>query len=338
MRELINKINEAIDLVNFDNIFKGFIKRTFAIYNDGLLYYADKEIPYSNDVEELIITNIDVTLDYNILAAKIISEMFDSFLSDKYPFRYPNYLNILNYPQNFLNIDYMKYERGLLLKGYVSKDLNEKLNYLRMFMNVRNNRELIMNEYIKEEYNLETIEGLKDYCFYQALRQLSKKLAKNEIKEMIHKYRYDDKYFDLKSCNYLSGFLMLMIMDDLKIMYSVNDLQKRSIFSTLLGKVEFIKESITYVPTASLINDIKRYNNEVKEIFLDFFIYPTKKISGTFLIHSCSYDYMVKLDNQIYHRQGVVLENLNGELITLNSSIITRMDENNKVVCYFIHE
>lgn len=335
MQALARRINKELDLIKFDSLFSGFERPRFALYNDGYLYYPDKIMPYKKEKNVTIIGELDLDSPLAINVSMVVKQMFLDFLSSHYQMHFPNYLKILDYPFNYLNIDYMCYEKNLLLKGFLTKDLNEKLNYLRMFMNVRHIRKDLIDDYIKEEYKNETINGLCEFIFYKVLKQLSPRLAHQYINEEIHSIKiYSRDFFDLYHQNHFVGCMLMMMLEDLKIRFSAFDLKNRTIFETILGKVEYIEEMISYIPTEGLIANIKRYNNEIKECFIDFFAYKTKKTSGEFKIIGFDPFRMIKNDNQIYHQNFVKIQDKYGKIYFINGPVITRGNDD-VVTCYF---
>lgn len=336
MQELANKIDKELNKLDFDRLFPSFVKIPFALYHDGLLFYPKKIVPYEHKVNEAIV-NYDKEEPFAITVANVVREMFVQYLNRACPRHYPNEMNILNYPENFLNYDYMAYEKKLLLKSYNTKDLNEKLNYLRMFMNVRHVRESIIGNAIYLEFKVETTTGLANYIFLKVLKLFNSRLYTQYIHEAIHTMDfYQRSYFDLRHYNYFVGCLVLLILDELKIYISIYDLKQRTIFETMRGKIEYIEEMISYVPTKNLINNLKHYKNEVKNLFLDFYAYKIKKVGGKFRIVVLDPNSIIKYENQIFHQKFVCLEDLNGKSFLVQGPVITKMDDENNVITYFV--
>lgn len=336
MQDLIKRINKQLDNLSFEALFSGFTRLEIAIYSENLLYFKDRIIPFSVQNNVAILQEVDINMPISVLAADAVREMFIIFLSKNYKKHFPNDFNVLDYPDNYLNLDYMSYEKKLLMKSYKTMDLNVKLNYLRMFMNVRGIRKTIIGEAIKEEYRLETIRGLTLYVYYKALKKLNHKQSEKFLKESFYAMEFFSKeYFDIRHLSYFVGTTILLILEDLKIKISQYDLKNRTIFETMLGKINYIDEMINYMPTEGLYIKFKRYREEVKNVFIDFFAYKTKKVSGEFIITQYDPEGMMKIDNQIYHSSFVALEDLNGKKIFINGPVITRVDDNNKCICYF---
>ena len=184
----VNSIEEIINTVNFKKIYKFFEKQKIAIYHDGFLHFKDYKLAFSQAVRENIaVCKEFAVLNYDSLghddllnAGLFIKQMVLNMFYNRHDKRVPNDLIALQYPKIYLNFDYMRYERRLLVKAYNSTDNYVKLSYFRMFLNVRDlRRQLVGNEFSMLEYGLETINGLADYAMYKAIGLLDKKYMKN---------------------------------------------------------------------------------------------------------------------------------------------------------------
>ena len=339
MNEKVKEIENIINSINFKNIYQYFERQKIGIYENRVLHLSNETVNYISEVRESIkeysdytILNFDCLSDNNIINAGLfIRQMLINSFYKHHDKRIPNDLIGLRYPRIFLNYDYMNYERYLIVKSINAKDNYVKLNYFRMFLNVRDlRRQMIGNEYSMQEYNLETVEGLATYFMYKVVEQLDKSIAKTYFKESLKNFTHvTHQSFDFFNVNPEIGFFMAMIMDDLGLdiglLYEGTD----TLYQLATNKLKFIREPISYRSDRSLINKLDRYEKSISEKFSIFFENNPKRVQGAFQIYA--YDpkrIFVDKDN-LYHESFVILKNLlTNELIRLNGPVITKVLEN----------
>lgn len=339
INDKVKEIEDIINSINFKNIYAYFEKQKIAIYEDRLLYLPDNTVKFVKDVRESIkeyssyaILNHDCLVNNNIINAGLfVKQMLINSFYRHHDKRIPNDLIGLRYPRIFLNYDYMNYERQLIVKSISAKDNYIKLNYFRMFLNVRDlRRQLIGNEYSMQEYNLETIEGLASFLMFKVIEQLDKNISKTYFKDCIKEFTTITKgSFDFYNVNSEIGFFMAIIMNDLgldiKILYEGSD----TLYQLASNKIKFIREPISYRSDKTLINKLEKYEASISEKFTVFFENNPKRVTGSYQIFA--YDpkrIFVDKDN-LYHESFVILKNLlNNELIRLNGPVITKVLDN----------
>lgn len=339
MNEKIKEIEDIINKINFKNIYPYFEKQKIGVYEDRLLHLSEGTVSFISEVRAstkeystYTILNHDFLSDNNnINAGLFVRQMLINSFYKHHDKRIPNDLIGLRYPRIFLNYDYMNYERYLIVKAMNAKDNYVKLNYFRMFLNVRDlRRQMIGNEFSMQEYNLETIEGLATYLMYKVVLQLDKNLAKTYLKESLKEFNHITKAsFDFFNVNKEVGFFMALIMDDLGLdiglLYEGSD----TLYQLATNKIKFIREPISYRSDRTLINKLEKYESSISEKFSIFFENNPKRVQGPFQIFA--YDpkrIFVDKDN-LYHESFVILKNLlNNELIRLNGPVITKVLDN----------
>lgn len=339
LNEKVKEIEDIINSIDFKNIYNYFELYKIGIYEDRNLYLSSGTVKFINDTrdsikeyQEYAILNSESLTENNVLnAGSFIKEMLIKSFYKHHDKRIPNDLVGLRYPRIYLNYDYMNYERELVIKAISSKDNYIKLNYFRMFLNVRDlRRQMIGNEYSMQEYNLETIEGLSIYLMYKVIEQKDKNIAKTFYKDSIKNFAsISKKSFDIYNVNANIGFFIALIMDDLgfdiRTLYEGND----TLYQLASNKIKFIREPISYHSDKTLINSLNKYENSISEKFSTFFENNPKRVTGSFQIFA--YDpkrIFVDKDN-LYHESFVILKNLlNNELIRLNGPVITKVLDN----------
>ena len=129
INEKVKNIQNIINSVNLKKIYRNFEKKPIAVYNDGFLYYMDEVIPFPSDMRESIAINKKYAVlnyeklgsDDNLNAGRFIRRMVLNMFYERHDRRIPNDLIALRYPKVYLNFDYMRYERALLLKSIGSR-------------------------------------------------------------------------------------------------------------------------------------------------------------------------------------------------------------------------
>ena len=339
INEKVKEIEKIIESVKFKTIYEYFEKYKIGIYDDRNLYFSDETVKFSKEVRDNIksfsnrvILNLDsLTSDDRINAGLFIKNMLIKSFYIHHDKRIPQELISVRYPRIFLNYDYMHYERKLIVKAVNAKDNYLRLNYFRMFLNVRDlRRQMIGNEYSMQEYNLETIDGLSNFLMYKVLEQLDKNVAKSYFKDTFKRFTSSfGQSFDFYNVNSDIGFFMSTILDDLgfdvRLLYESNE----TLYQLATSKIKFIREPISYRSDRTLISNLNKYEESIAEKFTNFFENNPKRVQGAFQIFA--YDpkrIFVDKDN-LYHESFIILKNLfNNELITLNGPVITKVLDN----------
>lgn len=333
------EIEKVIKTINFKKVYNYIKLQNIAIYKDGFLYFSDSKVPYYSNIRQ----NINEYKNYAILndeelnesnfynAALFVRQMVLNMFYENHDRRIPNDLIALQYPNIYLNFDYMQYERQLLLKAITMSDIYVKLNYLRMFLNVRDlRRQLIGNDFSMLEYGLETITGLADYTLYKALLFLDRKQAKSIIKSLISRFISLGKdHFDFRHANVFSGFFLLILMNDLQFeIENIYD-SDQTLYQIISRKVNFIREPIAFRSDKNLLNKINEYEASISEKFAVFFDTNPKRVTGYYQIFAYDPERVFVDKDNLYHESFVVLKNLlNNELIKIQGPVVTKIMDN----------
>ena len=261
----------------------------------------------------------------------------------KHDKRIPNDLIALQYPNIYLNYDYMQYERRLLIKAVSTTDIYVKTNYFRMFLNVRDlRRQMIGNEFSMLEYGLETINGLAEYTMYKTIYYLDKKLAKSITKELVSNFISLGKHqFDFRHANIYSGLFLLLILNDLQVEIENIYHSEQTLYQIASRKINFIREPIAYRSDKNLLEKITEYEESISEKFAVFFENEPKRVNGYFQIYSYDPERIFVDRDSFFHESFVVLKNLlNNELIKIEGPIVTKILDNSFdiVTSYFYIE
>ena len=334
----VSNIEEIIETINFQKIYSFFKKQQIAIYKDGFLYFTSYKTPFNHSVRDSMKSLKDVAIlnyeslshDNLINAGLFIKQMVMNMFYQKHDVRIPNDLIALQYPNIYLNYDYIRYERQLLVKAYTATDNYVKLNYLRMFLNVRDlRRQLVGNEFSMLEYGLETITGLSEYAMYKAIYSKDKKVVKNRVKDNLKYFTTDQKYFDFRHINMFSGLLLILLMNDLQIDIEMLYESELNLYQVLCKKINFIREPIAFKSDKSLLQKITDYEESISEKFSIFFENEPKRVAGYYQIYAFDPERIFVDKDNLYHESFVILKNLlNNELIKIEGPVITKIMDN----------
>lgn len=171
MRNIYTEIEKRLELVDFEQIWKGFYKCEFALYNSDTVYLKTTEIPWNDrfvgntaiNYQDKYIAIWKITeeeqenLDYEELTANLVHEMFHAFANTCKEERYPNDLKMLMVPDD-LKLWLGKYaENKVLAEGMQQKNTQEK--YLK--------QEQKIQEFTKK--NLKRVAGDFYICGYDPM-------------------------------------------------------------------------------------------------------------------------------------------------------------------------
>lgn len=230
MHKLYNEVQTIINKINFEDIWNGFLKFKFALYDDSKVYFLDSTIPIDNrflgntaidyNGEIVAIWEIHNPLeeDAELLASNLVHEMFHAFQKSKKESRFPNDLIMLNYPETLVNSKTKHIENQLLVKAYLTENTAERKELLKKFMSVRKYRSDLIGDIINQEFLTETIEGMAEYAGCIALKQISTEKYNKRIHEYIDNLMaVDDSFFNHRRMLYFSGTIFCLLMASINI-------------------------------------------------------------------------------------------------------------------------
>lgn len=221
---LYKSINKIISTVDFNALYPGFEPFDFALYDEEYVIIKNKVIPYDNrfvgntaiyyDKDYIAIWQVDsIYVHYNILASKIIHEMFHAWQYTLKEKRFPDEFMGLSYAYEKYNINLKFDETQALLRAYENEDYIEieKFKYLR-----ESRRKDYHNELVYEE-GIETVEGMAKFIELKVLKLLDIEAyteAYQKIKDTLTNIR---SYLPIRSVSYDIGSLMLLVKEKLNL-------------------------------------------------------------------------------------------------------------------------
>lgn len=346
MRKLYEKVNETLNIVSFDEIWKGFTKTNFALYNKKNVFLKDGIIPYDNrflgnttikyEEENLaiwLIENIE-EVDYKELVANIVHEMFHSFQISQNESRFPNDIKALSYPSDLENYQ-LKYNENIMLVNAInSKEKNKKIDILSQIVTSRKLRLNKFGNLIKYEFIIETIEGSAEYCGTKALKSISNNLYQNRLEKYKEILLSDKKMlFDIRRCCYYWGTLFLLLLDEIEIDFT-KEIQGQSL--TIFEQIIPLMKSntiINQIKSEKIDKDFKEERLRKEKLIDDFNSKNPIIYDGEFSI--CGYDpmNMFKIDNKIFCSNFLLLYNIvTKENIFIPGPVIVKQESDSDII------
>ena len=348
MIELYNRISNILDGIDFNSLWNGFHRYSFALYNDKEVILNNNLFPYNErfigntaieyDGEYIAIWNIsDNDKDYEELASNIIHEMFHAFQQEKNEERFPNDLVMLDYPNNLANYQIKWDENNILAQIFQTNDIAKKEKLFAQFVSMRKSRANLIGDIILQEYLTETLEGIAEFVGTKALQQISSTKYNARVTKYCQALKtLDIDQFNIRRISYYSGALVGLAADDLKISVRHEIGKTTTTFFELIAsnfyRVEF---DCTYDKQVASLFDIYTSTKKVK--IDDFLSQHQNRITGDFMI--CGYDpmNMIKSNNQILCEHfAMLLDNTTNEVVQLFHPVLLEIktDTTNMVSAY----
>jgi len=351
MRELYRIVDEVVDRIDFDELWSGFSKFNFALYDKEAVYFQDEVIPYDNrflgntsieyNGEFIAIWYVENPNkeDSQTLAADLVHEMFHAFQRTHNESRYPHDLKMLDYPDDVDNYAIRHIENVLLADAVLNDDLGVKRELLENYLAMRKYRENLIGDIIKQEYYAETIEGMAEYIGSMALKQISYEKYNDRVKGFIKNLRIlDNRFFDTRRLSYYAGAVFCILLSEvgINVHHKIGETEK-PLFS-LIAENSKVKKPTVNFNIEDLAEKIKKYTNDKKSKFDDFFKTAKEKTEGDYFI--CGYDpmNMIKIDDMILCSHFVMLKsNDSDEPIFIQGPVVVNLKKGSfNEVCSFV--
>ncbi|MFE9078185.1 MULTISPECIES: peptide ABC transporter permease [Bacillus cereus group] len=280
MNNILNRIKKDVSIELLNTLWPGFNRAAFALYNDEHVYVFHHPLFLKDDGEYTVlkrdeqfkadtfilfkdyptaIVNMNRYKDYESLFAVVLHELFHCYQYLNKESRFPNESLGFQYPIIEENIELRNKERICLYNAVHCKSQAEKYNYMKQFIELREQRARFMKEeFITYECMVESIEGPAWYVEMNAHIAV----CKNDESETLRKYSglildtYDANYNIRKSC-YSSGMLLCLLLDEIHPEWKTN------FFNSDKSLYAFLKQNINVV--LSLNNEIA-ISKETKQI------------------------------------------------------------------------
>lgn len=253
MKNVYKSINDRLHDINFTQIVDGFNPCSFAIFDDETAVvdgeiidkpsqFVANSVASYNDSSVATFYHKFLPKELDQATSLIVHEMYHAF-----QFSNSNYkMLLMNQSEKdgvfyAYNVDAitLKYNEVMCL---INAYLNGSVEDYKLFLSVRNLRQLKYPKELMYEKVTEFIEGFATYVQFMALDQLNETLFIKEVTESIDSLRDIDSYFSIRELSYKVGGLMLLTLDKLKINYD-NVIQGKSFISDSF-KYDYIEPKI----------------------------------------------------------------------------------------------
>ncbi|MFO7969073.1 MAG: hypothetical protein R6U15_03035 [Candidatus Izemoplasmatales bacterium] len=286
--ETYNKIKHIIQTVEFASLWPKFKKYNFALYNEDTVIINNKTIKKTDEFigntaikyqgEYLAIWYLQNEMDENILASKLIHEMFHAFQNEQNEKRFPNEFEALLKYDNSLEILQLKYLESKYLLELDNKFSKNKFN---AFLNLRYHRKKIYPFQYDYESKIEIVEGMAQFIELKALEQIDFTSYKKQLSKL--KNRIDNlcNYFPIRVISYDIGTLLIKILIDNNLDFNQEISNNNDLLITrLLDKIDF--KEISYNYDEEVIKNYKQDKNKLDKVIEEGLINYQEKITGDF--------------------------------------------------------
>ena len=327
IERVYKEVSDRLDRVNFDNIWPPFTPFPFALYNSEIVvfkgalfprderFFANTTIEY--DGEQIAIWCIDdceKAIDYDLLAANIVHEMFHAFQKRAGETRFPDDLALLMYPKNPENLALKIEENCLLAAAIYADDAERKISVLQTFCSIRKFRENLIGDFTRLEYLAEVAEGSAEYAGFCALSSLSPAKALsllNSYCELISNPAA--LQLNVRRISYYTGMLLLVLSARLGIDIDRNLRQSKTIYELIFQEID---AGIMLPPCQTLdMTDskaiISAYEAKVRSDIDNFLSLSPDLICGDYKIVGYDPMNMRRIGDQVICTTFIMLENLN---------------------------
>lgn len=335
-------VEAVLQTLDFDALFAGFHKYSFAIYNSKEICLDGKIIPYQESFRGNTATHyngqyiaiwnleLDPVNDIEVFAYLLVHEMFHCHQMAHGEKRYPADLILLNYPGDIDNFE-KKYNENLYLAESCE---NCDTEAFQKFAYIRNMRMKTYPDMVRQELLVETLEGTAEYVGLKALQKINRKKFDEIIKEYLCKLRQQDSLlFDMRRNSYYSGVLYYLCCDRNRMHVRNHFADEQTVYEqnpiAVDGKPVTIRH-YAFIPAlyTELIGERKKRIVECIEKW-DYIA------CQSFI---CGYDpmNMFRVGTFIYCRYFVCL-NKNGTIQTINTPVVLQLAENSNqdVIGYY---
>ncbi len=254
LEKAYQEVYQLITKVDFSKLWNNFQPIPFAIYNENQCFFAGKYIEKTEafiantaiDYQGQIIAiwRLEEEDNYEILASKLIHEMFHGFQMRNQESRFPNEMDaIYNYQYLDQNLS-LKLEENKLIVDLINQF---QLKNFTKLLGIRQYRYQTFPYEFNYEAKIEQIEGTANYIELQALKQLSESLYLKKRNQMLDKIIQPANLLPIRIISYDIGASFILLAKENRLdLYQ--DFSGETIAERMIASVEPIeitcKESI----------------------------------------------------------------------------------------------
>lgn len=341
--QVYSKVDEILNALDFNELFDGFHKYRFALYNREEIVLDGKVMPYQEDFrgntakeyegEYIAIWDVgfDPVEDMDRLAYCLVHEMFHCHQFTNQKDGFPNDLDLLNYPEDVENFVEKYNENRYLADAYVAGDMEQ----LRKFACIRAKRFKRYTASLLQEWKVEGLEGMAEYIGLKALECINLVRFEDVVRDYLGKLREESNLlFDVRRISYYVGAIYFLCMERFGNPVSFEWDSELTIYEqNPIDVAGMTAEVLNY----DFIADVYTGLTEEKEARLQAHMETSEYVECSGFI--CGYDpmNMFRLGDMIYCSHFVLLH-IDGEMRTINSTVVLKLVEgsNRDVIGYYI--
>lgn len=308
---LYSKKENIVLIAGINRSVKGFMNKNDVLVGEWNNYFmGNTNITF--DGTEIAIVNLDYNnLDDNELISLLHHEAFHVFQkkSSLWYKSEPNDMLSSFYPLNLENLLIREEERRLLYKIVLEKDENKSIEYINMFISLREKRKGIIGIYFDYELKVETMEGTATFVEKQIYELLGGSYL-DYYEKTLNNNPKDLKNF--RATMYSSGSALCHILkrfdNNWEIDFLKNDLSIYDYFKSLF-KIRIVE--VSYKENKELnqifINEKNNRKNEIDRFYQSN---GTKIIINIDGIQLNGFDpmNMIKFEYKIFHKHFIIVK------------------------------
>ena len=220
--EIYEKVDSILGNLDFNGLMEGFHKYRFVVYDSreicldgGLIPYEDSfrgntAMLYNGEYIAIWDIGFSPVEDMEILAYLLVHEMFHCHQFGNGESRFPSDFSLLRYPQDSDNFT-KKYNENLYLANACEHcDSTE----LARFAALRARRLAAYPEMVRQEFRVETIEGMAEFVGLKALKAINGEKYESRVRDYIDELRAESELlFDIRRISYYTGAVFFLCLD-----------------------------------------------------------------------------------------------------------------------------
>ncbi|MFY9421509.1 MAG: hypothetical protein WAP91_00680 [Bacilli bacterium] len=334
MKKTYNEVLKRIKKIIFSRLWPGFFRFRFALYDDervcidGNIFPKDDRflgntaIKYNDEFLAIWDMKNSFIEDADILASKLVHEMFHAFQHLNGEERWANELAGLNYRYEPRNLSIKIQENRLLKSLHERFDWDE---YLRFFA-LRKLREKHYPQEIDYEARVEVIEGMANFVEFLALKQLDRMKYFNVIEKL--KARVVDvcNLIPVRHMCYDVGALLLLVCDEngIPFKHGIGETEK-TVYEILSEDLEIGEAEVDEEPA---VQKLIRYHERKNENLIKEFISEKEcRVRGKFRIYGFDPMNAVRHGDYLYSKHFIAYINDDDEIKFIKQENVSKLDE-----------
>lgn len=334
LEKAYEEVRNRIGTVDFSRLWHGFHPFKFALYNGRQCFFngayvekteeftANTSIMYKG--ENIAIWNMMEEIDPDILASKLIHEMFHAFQSEQGENRFPDEMEALwkyEYKAPYLSA---KLEENKLLAGLAREYRPD--NFARL-MALRKYRYTVCPYEYSYEAAVEQIEGTAAYVELNALKQISEEKYRQLLEKMAKGICQPENLLPIRVMCYDAGALFLHVIKERNIA-DFETFTGRPAAVALLDNVR--EQAETPAEEEAVCEQIEKYRRETRKIIQTALQKGDCAAQGSFRLLGVNIYNARCLDGYIVTTFFVMYED-QGKRVVLQGDFVLEMDGDGKI-------